>query len=119
LTVDCLYHWFKIFEKEENPEDYLQQNTFINFEFKNEKICVTRTEKGLFAFGDRCPHNGARLSQGFCTKKNEIVFPLHRYSFDLETGKATSGGAFAIKLYPIKTTDDGVYVGIEAKWWEA
>ena len=49
----------------------------------------------------------------------EIVCPLHRYSFDLETGKATSGGAFAIKLYPIKTTEDGVYVGIEAKWWEA
>lgn len=113
------YHWFKIFDKEENEEDYLPKSTFIQFQFKGEKICVTRTLKGLFAFQEKCPHNGASLSQGFCTPKNEIVCPLHRYSFDLESGKATSGGAFAIKTYPLEFREDGVYLGIKAKWWEA
>ena len=113
------YHWFKIFEKEENAGDYLQPNTFINFQFKGENICVTKTSEGLFAFGDKCPHNGASLSKGFCTKNNEVVCPLHRYSFDLKSGKATSGGAFAIKTYPIEIKSNGVFVGIKAKWWEA
>jgi len=113
------HHWFKIFEKEERDEDYLPRGTFMTFQFKNEKICVTRTEKGLYAFGDKCPHNGARLSLGFCTKKNEVVCPLHRYSFDLDNGKATSGGAFAIKIYPIEFREDGVWVGIKASWWES
>lgn len=112
------YHWFKIFEKEENEEDYLSSGTFIKYQFKGEKICITRTAKGIFAFGDRCPHNGASLSLGFCTKNNEIVCPLHRYSFDLETGKATSGGAFTLKTYPLEFRNDGVYVGIKASWWE-
>jgi 3-phenylpropionate/trans-cinnamate dioxygenase ferredoxin subunit len=112
------YHWFKIFEKEESPDDYLVPNTFIQFQFKGEKICVTKTSEGMFAFSDRCPHNGASLSKGFCTQKNEIVCPLHRYSFDLKTGKATSGGAFALKLFPLEFRDDGVYVGIKASWWE-
>jgi len=72
----------------------------------------------LFAFGDKCPHNGASLSRGSCTNKNEVVCPLHRYSFDLENGKATSGGAFALKTYPVEIKEEGVFVGIKAKWWE-
>lgn len=79
---------------------------------------MVRTSKGLFAFGDKCPHNGASLSRGSCTNKNEVVCPLHRYSFDLETGKATSGGAFALKTYPVEIKEEGVFVGIKAKWWE-
>jgi 3-phenylpropionate/trans-cinnamate dioxygenase ferredoxin subunit len=89
------------------------------FTLKNEKICITRTAKGFYAVEDKCPHNGASLSKGFCSKSNEIICPLHRYAFDLETGKATSGGAFALKTYPIEVKKNGVYVGIKAKWWEA
>lgn len=113
------YHWFKIFENETEFKNYIQPNTFVVFEFKNEKICVTQNNDGYFAVQDKCPHNGASLSKGFCTKQNEIVCPLHRYSFDLKSGKATSGGAFALKTYPIEIKSNGVFIGIKAKWWEA
>ena len=113
-----MFHWIKIFENQTEFENYIQLNTFVIFELKGEKICVTRTEKGAYAVQDKCPHNGASLSKGFCTKENEIVCPLHRYSFNLESGKATSGGAFALKTYPIEQKADGVYLGIRAKWWE-
>lgn len=113
------YHWIRIFENLTDFENYIQPNTFVVFELKGEKICVTRTSKGAFAVQDRCPHNGASLSKGFCSVKNEIICPLHRYSFDLESGKATSGGAYALKTYPISIKSDGVYLGIKAKWWEA
>ena len=112
------FHWHKVFEKEEKEEDYLQIGNIIQAHFKGEKICITRTDKGMFAFSDRCPHNGASLSRGFCTDKNEVVCPLHRYSFDLQSGKATSGGAFAMKTFPLEFREDGVYVGVKASWWE-
>jgi nitrite reductase/ring-hydroxylating ferredoxin subunit len=112
------FHWIRIFESRQEYENYLQPGTMMVFELRGEKICVTRTAKGTFAVQDRCPHNGASLSKGFCSAKNEIICPLHRYSYDLESGKATSGGAYALKTYPLKVQDDGVYVGIKAKWWE-
>lgn len=112
------YHWIKIFETKEEFENYILPNTFVVFNLRSEKICVTRTNKGFYAVQDRCPHNGASLSKGFCSLKNEIICPLHRYSYDLESGKATSGGAYALKTYPIETRDNGVFVGIKAKWWE-
>ena len=113
------YHWIRIFENQTEFENYIQLNTFVVFELKGEKICVTRTPKGFYAVQDKCPHNGASLSKGFCSKENEIICPLHRYSFDLESGRATSGGAFALKKYPIEIKPNGVYIGIKAKWWEA
>jgi nitrite reductase/ring-hydroxylating ferredoxin subunit len=70
----------------------------------------------LYAFNDKCPHNGASLSRGSCNKKNEVVCPLHSYSFDLETGKSTLGGVFTLKTYPIEIKEDGIYVGINIKW---
>ena len=88
------------------------------FELKGEKICVTRTNKGFYAVQDKCPHNGASLSKGYCSNNNEIICPLHRYLSDLQSGKATSGGAFALKTYPIEIKNDGVFIGIKAKWWE-
>lgn len=112
------YHWIRIFESTEALDDYVTKNTMVPFTIRGEKICVTRTDKGLYAFQEKCPHNGASLLHGFCTKNNEIVCPLHRYSFDLDTGKATSGGAYAIRLYPLETRSDGIYLGIKAKWWE-
>jgi 3-phenylpropionate/trans-cinnamate dioxygenase ferredoxin subunit len=88
------------------------------FVFKNERILVTRTSQGLFAVQEKCPHNGASLLKGFCTKNNEVVCPLHRYSFDLASGKATSGGSYTLKTYPISEKEDGWYIGIKASWWE-
>src|SRR5688572_9543579 len=113
------YHWIRIFESESAFENYIQKGTFVVMELKGEKVCLTRTDKGAYAVQDRCPHNGASLSKGFCTAQNEIVCPLHRYSYDLETGKGTSGGGYALKTYPITIREDGVYVGIKAKWWES
>ncbi len=113
------YHWIKIAPTQEELENSIQMNSFLLFELRGEKICVAHTASGIFAVQDKCPHNGASLSRGMCSKQNEIVCPLHRYSFDLKSGKATSGGAFALKTYPIEFKNDGVYIGIKAKWWEA
>lgn len=94
-------------------------NRPLLLELKGRKICLLRTKEGLFAVQDKCPHNGASLSRGLCSPKNEIICPLHRYSFDLKSGKATSGGAYALQTYPIEWREDGIWLGIKAAWWES
>ncbi len=112
------YHWIKIYENEVEMKNNLLPGRLLLLELRGNKICLVRNKTGIFAVQDGCPHNGASLSRGYCSDKNEIICPLHRYSFDLNSGKATSGGAFALKSYPVEIKNDGVWLGIKAKWWE-
>jgi nitrite reductase/ring-hydroxylating ferredoxin subunit len=115
---EMAFHWIKIYESQQELEANLLPQRLVLLELMGEKICLSRNNKGTFAVQDKCPHNGASLSRGFCSTNNEIICPLHRYSYDLSSGKATSGGAYALKTFPIEIKDDGVWLGIKAKWWE-
>lgn len=112
------YHWIKIFENEEALLNNIPQGQARNFLIRGNKICIAHSRDGVFAVSDRCPHNGASLSSGFCNEHSQIVCPMHRYPFDLKTGRAAAGLAYALVTYPIKTEESGVYIGIKAKWWE-
>ncbi|HQQ94839.1 MAG TPA: Rieske 2Fe-2S domain-containing protein [Bacteroidia bacterium] len=112
------YHWIKVFGSELEMENQMQPGSILSLRIRNENICLVRNEKGCFAFNDKCPHNGASLSRGTCTESNEVVCPLHRYSFNLQSGRATSGGAFSLLTYPIEIKPEGVFIGFKASWWE-
>lgn len=75
--------------------------------------CVAHTQKGFFVLDDRCPHNGFSLSKGWCSDDHAVVCPLHRYRFDLKTGRAKSGIADYVRSYPCELREDGLYIGIE------
>jgi nitrite reductase/ring-hydroxylating ferredoxin subunit len=113
-----VYHWIKIFESAESLENNVPLNGKQLVVAKGKKIIVACTSDGYTAVQDRCPHNGASLSGGYCTPEGEVVCPLHRYRFNLNTGKATAGGSYTLETYPLQIKTDGVFVGIKAKWWE-
>jgi 3-phenylpropionate/trans-cinnamate dioxygenase ferredoxin subunit len=112
------YHWIKLFDNEEAMLNNIPKGKAQSLTIKGNKICIAHSGTGVYAVSDRCPHNGASLSQGFCNENDQIVCPMHRYPFDLKTGKATAGLAYGLITYPIKTEPDGIYIGIKAKWWE-
>ncbi len=112
------YHWFKVFESEEALKNNIAPGRWEVFNLKGEKICLVHGIDGFYAIQEKCPHNGALLSHGFCTKDNEIVCPLHRYRFDLKSGKCTAGAGYALITYPVSIKANGVFIGIKAKWWE-
>jgi len=113
-----MYHWIKVFDSLIAMENNLPKGKSEVFLLKGEKVCLVHGTDGFYAVQDKCPHNGASLSSGFCSEKNEIVCPIHRYKFDLKTGKATSGAGYALNTFPISIKETGIYVGIKAKWWE-
>ena len=79
----------------------------------SKKLCLAHTGDGFFAVNDRCPHNGFSLGKGWCTKDNTIVCPLHRYSFDLKTGRAKTGLADYVNTYPVEIRPEGLFIGVE------
>ncbi len=112
------YRWVKIFSSEEEMQNsivYLKTNSISAF---GKKICLVHGTDGFYAVRDKCPHNGYALSAGYCIDDNSIVCPIHRYRFDLKTGKALSGMATKVETFVIKVFSDGVFLGEEQfNWW--
>jgi 3-phenylpropionate/trans-cinnamate dioxygenase ferredoxin subunit len=113
-----MFHWFKIYDSLEALENNVLTNKTDMFILKGERICIAKGKDAFYAVQEKCPHNGASLRQGFCTPEGEIVCPIHRYKFNLKSGRATAGGSFALKTYPLEIRENGVFVGIKARWWE-
>lgn len=76
-------------------------------------ICLVYSHENWYALNSRCPHAGADLSHGWCDN-GKLVCPVHRYSYDLATGKGAPGQNDYIKMYPIQLRDDGVYVEVKS-----
>lgn len=109
-------NWYKIFESAEALNAFVKEGNINLINIGNKKICIAHTSEGFFAVNDKCPHNGASLSNGFITA-NCVVCPVHRYHFDLKTGRAKSGGGDCADTYPIEIKPDGVFIGINETVW--
>lgn len=81
------------------------------------KICLVKHQNKLYALANNCPHAGGILSGGWC-KNGNIVCPLHRYAYNLETGKGLPGQNDYIDTYPIEQREDGFYVGLQEGFWK-
>lgn len=111
-------NWHKLFDSIDaiNAQVAVGKVTTVNVGRK--KICLAHTADGFFAVNDKCPHNGASLGNGYCTAEGSVVCPVHRYHFDLRTGRAKSGLGDFVQTYPIEVRDDGVYIGFEKVVWD-
>lgn len=78
-------------------------------------LCLVCYENEVFALSARCPHAGGDLTQGWC-KEGKLICPIHRYSFDLKTGKGSPGQNDYIDNYPVEIRDGLVYIGITSLW---
>ena len=82
------------------------------------KLIAIKNQECIFAIEDRCPHNGFSLSQGATTEDGtSIVCPLHRYAYNLKTGRCSNGSGGAARVFPMEEREDGLYIGIEETQW--
>jgi nitrite reductase/ring-hydroxylating ferredoxin subunit len=105
--------WYKVFESLLEAEERVPLFQTETVLAGSKKICLAHTQEGFFAVGDRCPHNGFSLGKGWCTPEQTVVCPLHRYAFDLRTGRARTGLADYVDTYKVESRPDGFFVGIE------
>lgn len=115
------YTWHKIADHI-NEIDFAENNIAI-VEIKGKKICIGKYRDAAFAFAYKCPHAGGILAYGYIDAAGNIVCPLHRYKYNLENGRNTSGEGYYLNHWPVQLRDDGVYVGMGSGggvfgWWK-
>lgn len=93
-----------------------QNNNMCIVELEGKKITLIKKNETLFAIAHKCPHAGGILANGYCDAIGNIVCPLHRYKFNIENGRNTSGEGYYLKTYPIEVREkEGIFVGFEHK----
>ena len=103
--------WHKLYDSAETARKAVPLHGVIKVFINEKSVCLTRTEKGIFAFNEHCPHQGASILRGgHSNEKNQVVCPWHRFCFDLETGR---GEGMYLPVYPVEEREDGVYIGFE------
>ncbi|MDF2436785.1 MAG: hypothetical protein K0Q95_1161 [Bacteroidota bacterium] len=110
--------WHKLFDSAEAAGRMLKSGQVTTLNVGKKKICLAHTSEGFYAVNDKCPHNGASLGNGYCTAEGSVVCPVHRYHFDLKTGRAKSGLGDVVETYPIEVREDGVYIGFSENVWK-
>ncbi|MES2779998.1 MAG: Rieske 2Fe-2S domain-containing protein [Bacteroidota bacterium] len=111
-----MQRWFKVYDFAKHGIEPQRINSARSIVVEGKKLCLTRTEEGYFALEDRCPHAGARLGMGGYCEDAMLICPVHRYRYNVKTGRGTQGDY--VQTYPTETREDGVYVAIDKKWWQ-
>lgn len=94
----------------------LPEGNFVKMiKLEGRKLCLVRHERKLHVVQNGCPHAGGILSGGWC-KNGNIVCPIHRYEYNLETGKGLAEQGDYIDIYPVEERTDGIYVGFKDSW---
>lgn len=103
----------KIFESLLDAKAHLREGFAQKWTVNNKTICLLLSNNVLYAFENKCPHNGASLVGIKCSESKSIVCPLHRYAFSLIDGKAVSNPCGPLQVYKIFVAEEGVFVDVE------
>jgi 3-phenylpropionate/trans-cinnamate dioxygenase ferredoxin subunit len=86
--------------------------TIKGFMVEDKKVAIANNGGKLYAFEDRCSHQGALLSKGVLLG-DKVMCPVHGEQFDLNTGMPVIMVAHdPIKVFPVKVEGDDLYVGL-------
>lgn len=94
----------------------LQQNYVRSIDVGGKLLTLVREDGVYRVFQAKCPHAGAALFNGWC-EKGKLICPVHRYSYDLVSGKGSEGQGDYLTVYPTKLKADGFYVAIKQSFW--
>ncbi len=106
-------NWFKISDSIESL--IWQPNNMCVVEVNTKKITLAKQNNVVVAFAYKCPHAGGILADGFIDAFGNVVCPLHRYKFNTENGRNTTGEGYYVKTFKVENRVDGIYVGFEQK----
>ncbi len=105
-----MLEWIKVAENRPVKEAFIQK-----VKAGSQSICLVFEAGNLYAVSAKCPHAGGELAGGWC-KNRQLICPLHRYEYDLKTGKGAAGQGDYIDTFPVEIRADGIYIQVKKKW---
>lgn len=112
-------NWIKIANLPPVGKELVRCGSVAKMTINGKVLFLANKDGKYFAGENKCPHAGAPLHTGQLNAAGDIVCPYHRYCFDIDSGKNTSGEGYYLKTYPIEVREDGLYIGFEVQnWWQ-
>lgn len=91
--------------RKEFIENFPESNELTkNFPFG--EVLFVKKEEELYAFINHCPHQGQKM-QGCTIHDGRVMCPVHKYKFDIETGR---GHGLYLDFYPLEENKDGFFL---------
>ncbi|HEY8475398.1 MAG TPA: non-heme iron oxygenase ferredoxin subunit [Chloroflexota bacterium] len=99
--------WVRVATLEELPLD-----APVGLAADGVRLCLVRTQEGVFAILDRCTHRDFPLSAGEVdAEEGTIACAWHGATFDLRTGAVRALPAIRpVPVYPVEVRDGEVWV---------
>ncbi|MEI9919305.1 MAG: Rieske (2Fe-2S) protein [Bacteroidota bacterium] len=104
--------WIKVFENPVAARKILVNDRPQQVVIGSKRICLVLHGDNMLALDDKCSHNGESLSKGTVNYVGEVVCPWHGYRFNLKTGRESGERSRDLTTYPIKESEEGVFIGI-------
>ena len=79
------------------------------FLLADQRVLLLRTDAGVCAYVDRCPHLGVPLSHG-TLNGNVLTCRAHRYSYDAVTGQGINPRGLNLTALPVRVENGVVSV---------
>jgi 3-phenylpropionate/trans-cinnamate dioxygenase ferredoxin subunit len=103
-----VYNWNKV---ETLSLDDLEENKLTEVEVADKRVGLLKRNNKVFAFAAKCPHAGVPLCGGWVDAMGRVVCPEHKYRFDPENGRNTSGEGYRLYTYGVELMGNDIFVG--------
>lgn len=90
-----------------------QSNNMLITEVAGKKVTLAQSGGRVYAFAYKCPHASGIMADGFIDATGNVVCPLHRYKFNMQNGRNTTGEGYYLKTYAVEVRDGGIFLGME------
>ena len=104
-----LYNWNKV---ETLNVDELEEGRLIEVIIGAKRVGLVKRKGVILAFAATCPHAGVALCNGWLDVQGRIVCPEHKYRFDPENGRNTTGEGYKLITYPVELVADKIFIGL-------
>lgn len=89
----------------------IQEGRSLALRVNGEKIVIFRFKNRLYALRNRCPHQGAPLSDG-ALHNDHVVCLYHGWRFKLENGAFSGNPNLKIRTFPVFEQDGEVFLTV-------
>jgi toluene monooxygenase system ferredoxin subunit len=76
------------------------------------RVLLLRTDHGVHAYEDRCPHLGVPLSRGML-QGDTVTCSAHHYQFDANTGRGKNPKDVRLTLFDVVCRDGKILVDVD------
>lgn len=92
------------------PVDSVRSGRLFAAQVAEIAIAVFRSGDAVYAIEDRCPHRGARLSNGIVYDGCKVACPDHGWTIDIPSGRVEPPEQGEVRRFEVEVREGWVWV---------